>query len=116
MNGKSDDELEDDELAAIDLSIVGMKEISAEWIFDMAEYIRLNPSIPVNGFITYGALEGISLLASDSEELPHVPDQDDSSADESVFHLHCYYRISGMMAGARSTTCLKGRCVTNIPR
>ena len=41
---KSDEELENLELPAIDLSMAGMKEISAEWIVDMEDYVSQNPT------------------------------------------------------------------------
>lgn len=77
INGRSDDELEDYELAAIDLSMA-----SAEWIVDMAEYISQNPTFLVNGFIKSGitgALEGISELEAEQDD----ESEDDSSADKS---------------------------------
>ena len=43
LNGKSDEEIEDFELPPIDLSMARMKEVSAEWFVQMAEYIAENP-------------------------------------------------------------------------
>ena len=86
ISGKSDDELENFELPAIDLSMARMKEISAEWIVDMAEYINQNPTFLVNGFIKSGiteALTGISEL-SNTEEQCEADQGDDSTDDESV--------------------------------
>ena len=86
ISGKSDDELEDFELPAIDLSMARMKEISAEWIVDMADYISQNPTFLVNGFIKSGiteALTGIS-ESSNTEEQCEADQGDDSTDDESA--------------------------------
>ena len=62
LHGKSDEELHNFDIPPIDPSMARMKEISAEWIVAMADYICENPlQFLVNGFIKLGitgALDG----------------------------------------------------------
>jgi len=57
-----------------------MKEIGAQWLVDMAEYISGNPQFIVNGFLRYGitaALDG----KSHDVEIGDVPDSEQSTSE-----------------------------------
>ena len=54
--------MEDVELKPIDLSLLVMRELGANWLVDMAKYIADNPDFIVNGFVRAGiseALDGV---------------------------------------------------------
>jgi len=40
---EGEEEIEDQDLCPVDLSMTVMKEIGAQWLVDMAEYISGNP-------------------------------------------------------------------------
>ena len=59
---EKDDNLEAAEIQPIQMGMPLMKEISAKWLVDMAEYLSDNPQIIANGFIRSGipgALDGL---------------------------------------------------------
>lgn len=47
----SDKEIEEFQVPSIDMSMARMKDVSAQWIVEMADYIAQNPSFLVNGFM-----------------------------------------------------------------
>ena len=57
LAGKSNEEIETFNLQPIDVSMVRMKEVGADWLVQMADYIGQNPSFLVNGFIKAGITE-----------------------------------------------------------
>ena len=72
------DDIEMAELEPVDLKMAWVKEISADWIVHMADYITQNPQFIVNGFVhagITGALDGRSEY--------DVPDQGDASSSTS---------------------------------
>ena len=85
FHGKSDEELQEFDLPPIDLSMARMKEVSAEWIVAMADYISQSPLILVNGFITSGitgALDGHNGGEEEDNEDEGMSTDEDVSTDE----------------------------------
>ena len=54
LEGRDLDDLEAAELQPINLGMPILKEIGAQWLVEMAEYISENPQFIVNGFIRSG--------------------------------------------------------------
>ena len=86
LEGKSDEEIEVFDLHPIDLSMAWMKEVSADWLVQMADYIGQNPSFLVNGFIKAGitgALDGLDLEGKDAtDEINEDTSADDTSESD----------------------------------
>ena len=68
LDGKELDDLEEAELTPIDLSMPVMKEASAKWFVDAAEYISDNPSLIVSGFIHSGITSAFDGNLQDIED------------------------------------------------
>ena len=62
-----DDDLEAAELQPIEMGMPIMKEISAKWLVDMAEYMSDNPQIIVNSFIRSGIPGAVDGLQEDRD-------------------------------------------------
>ena len=62
-----DDDLEAAELQPIEMGMPIMKEISAKWLVDLAEYMSDNPQIIVNGFIRSGIPGAVDGLQEDRD-------------------------------------------------
>ena len=77
LDGKSDDEIEEFELQPIDLSMARMKEVSAEWLVEMATYIAENPQFLVNGFLKSGIVHAIDDTVTENET-----DEEDTNSGE----------------------------------
>ena len=86
LEGKSDEEIEVFNLHPIDLSMARMKEVSADWLVQMPDYIGQNPSFLVNGFIKVGitgALDGLDLEGKDAtDEIDEDTSADDTSESD----------------------------------
>ena len=54
-------------LEPVDLSLARMKNISANWLLEMWEYIVDNPQFVVNGFIRSGICCALDGVISDNE-------------------------------------------------
>lgn len=75
-------DVESAEIQAVNLSTAAVKELSAQWLIEMAEYIANNSQFNVNGFQRSGipaALDGFNSNEDDSDE-----DSDQLSQDEDV--------------------------------
>lgn len=64
---RRDNDLEAAEIQPIEMGMPLMKEISAKWLVDMAEYLSDNPQIIVNGFDV-----SILVLTSSAIAMLHV--------------------------------------------
>ena len=77
LEGRDTSDLEAAELEPIDMSMPVMKEIGAQWLVEMASYIRDNPQFIVNGFVRSGFTGAIDELhdcddeADKCDEEPH---------------------------------------------
>ncbi len=83
LNGRSEEEIDNFELEPINLSMVRMKEVSANWLVQMFTYLADNPQFLVNGFLKSGinaALDGC--LEDDSMEDEVTSDNDSDSDDD----------------------------------
>ena len=78
LQGVSDVELV--EIQPVDLSMAAIKELSAQWVVEMAEYIASNPQFVVNGFRRSGIPAALNRV--DSEEEDSGEDSDNLSEDE----------------------------------
>ncbi len=75
-------DIEEIESIPVDLSFARVKELSAQWLVDMVEYISDNPNIVVNGFLRSEitpALDGLREDASNEDDI------DDDEFDEDEF-------------------------------
>ena len=79
LQGVSDVELA--EIQPVDLSMAAIKELSAQWLVEMAEYIASNPQFVVNGFRRSGIPAALDGLESEKEE-DSGEDSDKLSEDE----------------------------------
>lgn len=81
------------ELKPVDLSLTAMKEVGAEWLVDVFEYIADNPKFVVNGFIKAGISEALDAgsieseteteaLTDDGMDLDSFSDVEDSDREE----------------------------------
>ena len=81
-------DMEELEIQPIDLSMSAMKEVSAKWLVNAANYISDNPGIIVNGFIRSGILRVLDGETSedssvvDDQEITQELDSDDFEFDE----------------------------------
>ena len=84
LQGASD--VESAQIQPVDLCVAAVKELTAEWLVEMAEYIASNPQFVVNGFRRAGipgALDGFedeegdTDLDSDSDLLSEEYDSDE---------------------------------------
>ena len=64
---QSDVPLQDIILEPIDLSMAVIKNVSAKWFVEMAEYIGDNPQFIVNGFAKAGICRALDGITSDEE-------------------------------------------------
>ena len=77
-----DDDLQEAEIQPIEMGMPLMKEISAKWLVDMAQYLSDNPQIIVNGFIRSGIPGALDRLQEDTYS-GNESSQEDYSSDES---------------------------------
>jgi hypothetical protein len=63
-----DDETDDEFEISVNLSLANLKELSASWVVEAAEYICENPSIIVNGFIQSGITGAMDAAHCKGEE------------------------------------------------
>ncbi len=83
LNGRSEEEIDNFELEPINLSMVCMKEVSADWLVQMFTYLADNPQFLVNGFLKSGinaALDGC--LEDDNSMEDEVTSDNDSDSDD----------------------------------
>lgn len=73
------------ELTPIDLSFTRMKELSAHWLLDMAEYLSDNPLFIVNGFIRSGITSAYDGLRESDADAGDEDEFDDELTDEDEF-------------------------------
>ena len=83
LEGKSDEEMEVFDLHSIALSMAQMKEVSADWLVEMADYIWQNPSFLVNGFIKSGITGVLDDLDPEGKDATDEIDEDTSADDTS---------------------------------
>ena len=83
LEGKSDEEIEVFDLDPIDLSMARMKEVSADWLVQMADYIGENPSFLVNGFIKAGITGALDAQDPEGKDTTDETDEDTSTDDTS---------------------------------
>ena len=83
LEGKSDEEIEVFDLDPIDLSMARMKEVSADWLVQMANYIGENPSFLVNGFIKAGITGALDAQDPEGKDTTDETDEDTSTDDTS---------------------------------
>ena len=62
LDGHDMDELDDVDIAPIDLSLATLKEVNGPWIEEAIEYIHDNPQIVVNGFRKSGIASAIDSM------------------------------------------------------
>ena len=86
LQGVSD--VESADIQPVDLSMAAVKELSAQWLVEMADFIASNPQFIVNGFRRSGipaALDGVESEKEDSgeesDELSEEEDDSDVSCD-----------------------------------
>ena len=79
LQGVSDVELA--EIQPVDLFMAAIKELSAQWLVEMAEYIASNSQFVVNGFRRSGIPAALDGLESEEEE-DSGEDSDKLSEDE----------------------------------
>lgn len=77
-----DNDLEAAEIQPIEMRMPLMKEISAKWLVDMAEYLSDNPQIIVNGFVRSGIPGALDRLQEDTDS-GNESSQEDYSSYES---------------------------------
>lgn len=83
LHGVSD--VESAEIQPVDLSMAAIKELSAQWLVEMAEYIVNNPQFVVNGFRRSGipaALDGFESEEEDSSEDSDKLSEDEDDSDD----------------------------------
>ena len=83
LEGKSDEEIEVLDLLPIDLSMAWMKEVSADWLLQMADYIGQYRSFFVNGFIKAGINGALDSLDPEGKDATNEIDEDTSADDTS---------------------------------
>ena len=87
LQGVSD--VESAEIQPVDLSVAAIKELNAQWLVEMAEYITSNPQFVVNGFRRWGipaALDGCDSEDDDAgEESDHLSEDEDESGNISCY-------------------------------
>ena len=82
--GDSEDDLDNVEINPVNLSMPVLKQVGAQWLVDMAEYLSNNPQIITNGFIKTGiaaALDGFredGVVTTDSKRFS----SDDSEIEQ----------------------------------
>ena len=54
LQGHSTSDIQSLEIQPIDLSLARLKDVSAQWLVDLVDYLSNNPQIIVNGFIEAG--------------------------------------------------------------
>ena len=81
LEGKSDEEIEVFNLHPIDLSMAWMKEVAADWLVQMVDYIVQNPSFLVYGFIKAGITGALDGLDSEGKDVTDKIDEDTSTDD-----------------------------------
>ena len=69
------------DMEPVGLSLPVMKELGAEWIVEMTEYIRDNPQFITNGFRRSGILGALDMIADDVDST----DKETSTDSESIF-------------------------------
>ena len=77
-----DDDLEAAEIQPIEMGMPLMKEISAKWLVDMAQYLSDNPQIIANSFIRSGIPGALDGLQEDTDS-GNESSQEDYSSYES---------------------------------
>ena len=82
LDGRSEDEIDEYGLEPINLSMARMKEISAKWLVEAAEYVSDNPSFLVNGFIKAGITGSIDGRGDDEEEVEEASIIEEDSSDD----------------------------------
>lgn len=84
-------DIESAEIQPIDLSMAVVKELSAHWLVEMAEYIAANPKFIVSGFHRSGiasALDGIKdVVRDDVDEESDMLSEDEYGIDEDFIDL-----------------------------
>ena len=79
LQGVSD--VESFELQLIDLSFARVKELSAQWLVDMGQYLSDNPQFTVNGFTHPGILSALDGCQDADENVLADTDDDDDFDD-----------------------------------
>ena len=79
-----DDDLEAAEIQPINMGMPLMKEISAKWLVNMAQYLGDNPQIIVNGFIRSGIPGALDGLQEDTDSGNESSQEDNSSYESST--------------------------------
>ena len=75
------------ELQPIDLSLPVLRELGAEWMVEMTEYIANNPDFIVKGFRRAGISRALDDIESDDEDLNGVSDgSTEASSNEETLH------------------------------
>ena len=80
------------ELQPINLSLPVLRELGAEWMVEMAEYIANNPDFIVKGFRRAGISRALDDIESDDEDLNGVSDGstaaslNEETSDEETLH------------------------------
>ena len=69
------------DMEPVGLSLPVMKELGAEWIVEMTEYICDNPQFITNGFRRSGILGALDMIADDVDST----DKETSTDSESIF-------------------------------
>ena len=89
LQGVSD--IESTEIQSIDLSMAVVKELSAHWLVEMAEYIVNNPQFIMSGFHCSGitiALDGVkNVVRDDVDEESGILSEDEYETDEDFIDL-----------------------------
>ena len=78
------------ELHPVDLGMAAMKEITGQWLVNMADYITNNPQFIVNGFVHSGiskaldggAIDDLPLSVSNDSDTPDETSSDNSDEDD----------------------------------
>ena len=91
--GQRDDDLEAAEIQPVEMGLPLMKEISAKWLVDMAQYLSDNPQIIANGFIRSGipgALDGLQEdmnSGNESSQEDYSSYESDTSDEDAIIML-----------------------------
>ena len=82
LEGRDMDDLETSELQPINLAMPVLKEVGAEWLVEMADYISDNPQFIVNGFVRSG-IAGAADGEDDKTDNESSGSDDESPGSES---------------------------------